>query len=120
MANPGPSTTVTANSQAAFSNFQQMAIISLPVVPVAVAAATVAEQSFTLAGLLVTDAVYVSKPSVGNALGIVNARVSAANTLTVAYVNPTAAALTPAAETYQVIVNRPAPLAAALTAMPIL
>ena len=120
MANPGPSTTVTANSQAPFSNLQQMAVISLAVTPVSVAAATVAEQSFTVTGLQVTDMVLVSKPSVGNAVGIVNARVSATNTLTVAYVNPTAAALTPVAETYQVYVLRAAPLAAALSAMPIL
>ena len=120
MANPGPSTTVTSNSQSVFSNLQQMAVISLAVTPASVAAATVAEQSFALAGLAVSDVVYVSMPAVASAVAIVNARVSAAGTLTVAYVNPTAGALVPAAGTYQVVVSRPAPLQPALSAMPIL
>ena len=120
MANPGPSTTVTSNSQAPFSNFQQVAVISLAVVPVSVAAALVAEQSFTLVGLLLGDVITVVKPAISNSVAIVNARVSAVNTLTLAYINPTAGALVPAAETYLVTVSRPAPLQGALTAMPIL
>jgi hypothetical protein len=71
--------------------------------PVAVAANTTAEQTFTLNGLAVGDVVFVSKPSAQAGLGIAGARVSAANTLAITFSNNTAASITPtAAETYQV------------------
>lgn len=120
MANPGPSSSSFNNSQQPLSNVQQIAVIPLAVTPASVAAATVAEQTFTLAGLIAGDVVSINKPAVSNAVGIANVRVSAANTLAVAYVNPTAGALTPAAETYQVLIMRPAPGLNTLTSMPIL
>jgi len=77
--------------------------LALTISPAAVAANTTAEQTFALAGIAVGDVVYVSKPTAQAGLGIVNCRVSAANTLAITFSNNTAASITPtAAETYQV------------------
>ena len=72
-----------------------------------VAANTTAEQTFTFAGLKVGDVVFVNKPSLEAGLGMVNARVSAANTLAITFVNATGAPINPAAETYYIAVLRP-------------
>lgn len=83
-------------------------LIGPSLTPVAVAQATSAEQSFTVPGLVVGDIVDVNLNGAQTAgLGIVNARVSAANTLTVMFSNATAGSLTPAAGTYVVNVTRP-------------
>lgn len=71
-----------------------------------VAAATSAEQTFTVTGLTTADKVMVIKPSLTAGLGIGNARVSAANTLAITFMNATAGALDPAAETYTVLAFR--------------
>ncbi|CAG4900818.1 hypothetical protein [Paraburkholderia saeva] len=77
--------------------------LALTISPVSVAANTTAEQTFALAGLAVGDVVYVSKPTSQAGLGIVNARVSAANTLAITFSNNTASPIVPtAAEVYQV------------------
>lgn len=78
-----------------------VAAVSLDVA--SVAANTTAEQTFTVNGLKTTMAVFVCKPSASAGLGVVNARVSAANTLAITFVNATAAPIDPAAETYQVV-----------------
>jgi len=74
--------------------------------PASVGAATVAEQTFTVNGLTTADKVIVNPPAIANATGIAGARVSAANTLAVRFVNPTAGALTPSAGTYTVTAFR--------------
>lgn len=74
--------------------------------PSAVAAATVAEQTFTVAGLTTADKVVVNPPALGNATGVAGARVSAADTLAIRFANPTAGSLTPAAGAYTVIAFR--------------
>lgn len=71
-----------------------------------VAANTTAEQTFTVTGLTTGDKVFVNKPSVNAGLGIVNARVSAADTLALTFVNATAAAIDPASETYTIVAFR--------------
>lgn len=76
--------------------------VSLAVTPVSVAANTTAEQSFVLTGLPANAQVVVNKPSLTTGLGLGGARVSAANTLAVCYINNTSAAITPPAETYLV------------------
>ena len=68
--------------------------------PVAVAANTTAEQTFTVTGLVASSQVAVNKPTVTTGLAIVGARVSAANTLAITYQNVTASPITPPAETY--------------------
>lgn len=69
-------------------------------VPVSVAANTTAEQTFTVTGLISGTPVWVNKPTAQNGLGICGVRISATNTLAINYGNSTAAAITPAAETY--------------------
>lgn len=53
-----------------------------------------------------TDKVFVNKPSLTAGLGVVNARVSDADTLALTFVNATGAAIDPAAETYQILAVR--------------
>ena len=77
--------------------------------PVAVAANTTAEQSFTIPGLQLGDFIdiysYAAPQTAG--IGIVNNRVSAANTLQVGFSNNTAGSLTPIAGQYYISVSRP-------------
>lgn len=67
----------------------------------------------TVTGLATTDSVVgVSKDTQQAGLGISGMRVSSANTLAIAWVNPTAATLTPtASHVYQVAFRRPNPVA---------
>lgn len=74
--------------------------------PASVAAAVVAEQTFTVTGLTTADKVIVNPPAIANATGIAGARVSAADTLAIRFVNPTAGALTPTSGTYTVLAFR--------------
>lgn len=76
--------------------------------PVSVAQNTSAEQSFTVPGLQVGDFIDVYLNIAQTAgIGIVNARVSAANTLQIGFMNNTGGSLTPAAGVYALIVSRP-------------
>lgn len=71
--------------------------------PAAVGANTTAEQTFAVTGVAVGDVVFVNKPTAQAGLGIVGARVSAANTLAITFSNNTGVSITPtAAETYQI------------------
>lgn len=76
--------------------------------PAQVAINTTAEQTFTVNGLEVGDVVItVNKPTSQAGLGIVNYRVSAANTLAITFANVTGAAITPtASEVYKVVVAK--------------
>ena len=53
-----------------------------------------------MTGLKVGDFVAVNKPSNSAGLGIVNARVSAADTFALTFMNATGSGIDPAAETY--------------------
>lgn len=81
--------------------------VSLTVNPASVATITTAEQTFTLPGIQTGDIVYVNKPSLTTGLGIANVRVSAANTVAITFVNPTAGSVDAASETYNFLVVRP-------------
>lgn len=71
------------------------------------AAATYQEQTFAVTGLLVGDAVIVNPPAAPNTLiDVTRARVSAANTLALTFFNSTAAANTPIAGVYRIVVLR--------------
>ena len=74
--------------------------------PASVAAATVAEQTFTVTGLTTADMVIVNPPAIANATGLAGVRVSAANTLAIRFFNPTAGALTPTSGIYTVLAIR--------------
>lgn len=76
--------------------------------PASVNANTTAEQSFTIKGLLPTDFVDVYSNTAQTAgIGIVNNRVSAADTLQIGFANTTAGGLTPVSGTYFVVICRP-------------
>jgi hypothetical protein len=98
---PGPSDIARGNIALAM-------LLQTTISPASVANATTAEQTFTVNGLQLGDIVSVTKPTTQAGLGIVNSRVSAANTLAVTFANTTAATITPtAAETYIIELNRP-------------
>lgn len=85
--------------------------------PAAVATITTAEQTFTVPGLQVGDIVIsINKPTNTVGVGIVNARVSAANTLAISFVNPTAGSVNPASESYVIVIGRPEAIAPAFNA----
>ena len=71
-----------------------------------VSANTTEEQTFTVNGLITTDFVLVQKPTHQAGLGIVNARVSAANTLAITYMNTTGSGITPTSETNLILAIR--------------
>lgn len=88
------------------TDITKIAVYAPSLTPASVAAATSAEQTFTVNGLTTADKVVVNGPSVTAGTGIVGARVSAANTLAITFMNATAAALTPTAGTYNIIAIR--------------
>lgn len=88
-------------------NASNISIISQSLDVASVSANTSAEQDFTVTGLKVNDVVFVNKPSASAGLGVVNARVKAANTLSITFMNTTGSPINPAAETYFITVLRP-------------
>jgi hydrogenase maturation factor len=82
-------------------------VISSTLDVASVAANTTAEQTFTVNGLKVGDAVIVNKPSANAGLGVVNARVSAANTIAITFVNATGSGIDPSSESYTIVIFRP-------------
>lgn len=104
MSNPGPNI-VSPEIQ------RGQAVVSVAVAPSSVGAATSAEQTVTVPGVAIGDFVAVMAASgTGNATAIAGARVSAANTVAIRYINPTAGALTPGASIYQVYIARSYPV----------
>lgn len=98
---PGPSDIARGNIQLAM-------VLGSTISPVSVAANTTVEQTFTLQGLQPGDVVTVTKPTTQAGLGIVNSRVTAANTYGITFANATAAPIVPTAgETYLIELNRP-------------
>lgn len=75
--------------------------------PASVAANTTAEQDFTVAGLGANDIpLTLIKPTLTAGIGIGNIRVKAEDTLSVTFINATAAPVDPGSETYKLIVIR--------------
>jgi hypothetical protein len=91
-------------------NVQSTWILSLTLTPVGVAANSTVEQSFTVPGLLVAQDQISDFGYTGGAwsvnVTVANTRVSANNTLTIAYTNPTAGTVTPPAGAYYIEINR--------------
>ena len=108
MANPGPN--IVAESLT-----RGEAVVSVAFTAAEVAAATAAEQTITISGVAVGDMVSVSPPANTKKTAVAGARVSAANTVALMFVNPTAGALTPDAGTYLLRITRPFPAASAVT-----
>ena len=110
MSNPGPASTNPHESFAPMTNVVKGGVFSLSLTPSAVATITTAAQNFanTGIGLAVGDYVSVAFNGAQTAgVGVLDAYVSAADQLTIRFVNPTAGSVTPAAGTYLVSVQRP-------------
>jgi len=75
--------------------------------PSAVLTITAVEQDFTVTGVKVGDAISVSPPGVTAGAVIVGARVKAANTVSMQFVNPTVGSVTPLAGVHTFTVFRP-------------
>lgn len=92
----------TAGTAITFSNTYKFATkYTVSITPTSVAATTIAEQTFTVTGVATGQVIVVSSPSAQTAgIGIVGCRVSAANTVAIAFHNITAGAVTPAAGSY--------------------
>lgn len=89
-------------------NINELQIVSVALTPSAVSANTTAQQTFTVPGVKTTDVVIsVEKPSHQAGLGIVGARVTAADTVGITFSNNTGAGITPTAgETYDFVIAR--------------
>lgn len=96
----------TAASAAAATPVIGMVVYTPSLTPASVATIVVAEQTFTVTGLTTADKVIVNPPAIATAVGISGVRVSAADTLAIRFVNPTAGALVPTAGVYTVIAIR--------------
>ena len=79
-------------------------LVSLSLTPAIVATIVAAKQTFTVAGLAVGDSVVPLTNPNTTAAALCGAEVSAANTLRLTFVNPTAAGVTPTAGTYTFLV----------------
>ena len=72
-----------------------------------ITANTTGELTFSIMGLQVNDLITINKPTLQAGLGVANARVSAANTLAITYINATGSIITPTTEAYNIHVVRP-------------
>lgn len=89
-------------------NVKAFGVLTIAVDHGSVSANSTAEKTVTVPGLKTGDFVAVNKPSHESGLGIVNARVSANNTLAIQAMNTTGSAIDEASETYTVMWARPA------------
>lgn len=87
-------------------NVAKFSVIAPSLTPSAVSG-TSAEQTFSIPDLLSSDVVHVAFPGSQTAgVGIINARVSASNTLAVTFSNSTGSSATPASGVYNVAIMR--------------
>jgi hypothetical protein len=87
-------------------NLASCTIIDANLTPAQVNTITAPAQTFTVPGLKVGDAVFVTPPGQTAGVTIGSARVSAADTLSIQFVNPTGGGLTPTAGIHKVAVFR--------------
>jgi hypothetical protein len=90
-------------------NVQAIGVASVTLSPALIVLNTTAEQTFTVPGILATDVIVgVSKPTTQAGLGIVNMRVTAANTVGITFSNNTGSSITPtASQVYLITYVRP-------------
>ena len=88
-------------------NIAEMGIVTFTYDPASQATIDTDEDTVTVVGLRVGDFVVVNKPTHTDGVGLTDARVTATDTLSVTWVNPTAGAVNPASETYTLIWFRP-------------
>lgn len=98
---PGPSQYVAQGSV-------QYAFVLKVAIPAgaAIGATTTVERTYTVPGLQAGDIVTVNKPQLDAGLALVNARVSAQDTLALQFANVTAGGLSITASDYLVVVTR--------------
>lgn len=118
MANPGPATIQTTNTQSPRSAEQFIQTIAVSMTPLAVATITTAEQSFgssgvsqvtAATGILAGDVILaINPPSLTAGVGISGFRVDTAvnDKFYVQFVNPTAGSVTPPTGTWLITVAR--------------
>ncbi len=99
---PTAAETYTFASASGFEPAPIMNVVTQTLTPASVAANTSAEQTFTVAGLIANGKVAVTKPSVTSGLMLGGARISAANTLAITFVNNTGSAIVPPDEAYTI------------------
>lgn len=110
--NPGPnSANLPDTVQSPIGNLWKVGTFAISLTPAAVSTVTAPVQNFaaTGIGLLTTDAVLVVPPSATAGVALASAWVSAADQLSIQWVNPTAGSLTPPAGSYLVTVFRRQP-----------
>lgn len=92
-----------------YGNVQSTFVLTITITPVATAAATTLEQTFTVPGLQVGDQVSALNAlfAFSSLVDIINSRVSANNTLALAFSNNTAGSLTYPSGSFYLEVNRP-------------
>lgn len=91
----------------ALGNIAKMFACQVTFNPASVATITTAEQTVTVPGVKVGDFVIAQKPSHTTGVTIGNVRVSAADTVAIQFVNPTAGGVDAASETWLFLVFRP-------------
>lgn len=87
-------------------NIQGNYFVTKSITPSEVSANTTAEETFTVTGVKVGDAVSVSPPGHQAGVAVCAARVSAADTVAITFMNPTAAGVTPTAGEYDFVIFR--------------
>jgi hypothetical protein len=96
------------STQVVRGNVLKLFAVSVTWNPAAVATITTAEQTVTVPGVKVGDLVVAyNKPTNTTGAMPVNARVSAADTVAVSFVNPTAGSVDPASEAWTFVIGRP-------------
>jgi len=81
-------------------------VLEVDLDPASVAANTVVRQTFTVAGLTTTDAIIVNPPVLTAGLEVVNARVTATDTLQITFWNTTGAPIDAGSQTYLILAVR--------------
>ncbi len=89
------------------TSISQVRVFTPTLNPSSVAAASTAEEIYAVSGLVTTDIIYVNKPTYTAGCGIVNARVSATNTLALTWMNAqTLLSCDPPSEVYNIVAIR--------------
>lgn len=84
----------------------QTRVYSQTITAASTAAASAVEQTFTVTGLTTADKVTINPPALSNSCVPVCCRVTAADTLGITFMNPTAGSLTSTSGTYQIVAVR--------------
>jgi hypothetical protein len=95
-----------------FKGGQRLDVTTLTITPAAVAGGSAVEQTFVIptantvnqVPILPTDIIEVFAPGAVSGVFIASARVTALNTVTLQFANPTAGSITPPAGAYRIIV----------------